>query len=162
MNSVAGPRLGIFMPVWVRTIINDKKSQTGSRNFKPVYFWVSHIRVFIRQNILSWNQVPSILSRFHVNAGPAKISYRSVSIPFSRKYLRTMGYSSSNTSEMYSVHFIVALGFPNGQPSIYQGNQIYGFSCPAFETGSTWIFLKPGVLSLVSDELVLIKQSNSL
>ena len=28
-------------------------------------------------------------------------------------------------------------GFPNGQPSIYQGNQIYGFSCPAFETGTT-------------------------
>ena len=30
-------------------------------------------------------------------------------------------------------------GVPNGQARIYQGNQIYGFSCPAFERGTTWI-----------------------
>ena len=31
-------------------------------------------------------------------------------------------------------------GFPNGQSSIYQGSETYGFSCQAFETGTTWNF----------------------
>lgn len=31
-------------------------------------------------------------------------------------------------------------GFPNGQPRINQGNQIYEFGCPAFQIGTTWIF----------------------
>ena len=39
------------------------------------------------------------------------------------------------------MHLIVGgWQFPNGQPSIYQGNQTYGFSCLAFETGRTYIF----------------------
>ena len=32
------------------------------------------------------------------------------------------------------LHLNTACRFPNGQASIYQGNQIYGFNCPAFET----------------------------
>ena len=41
--------------------VNDNKSQTRSRDFRPVCFWVSDI--FIRQNIFSSrNQAPSILS----------------------------------------------------------------------------------------------------
>ena len=36
-----------------------------------------------------------------------------------------------------SQHGLHCRVFPNGQLSIYQSNQIYGFSCPAFETGTT-------------------------
>ena len=42
-------------------------------------------------------------------------------------------------ASQHGMHLIVG-GFPNRQPNIYQDNHIYGFSCPAFETGITWIF----------------------
>ena len=51
-------------------------------------------------------------------------------------------------------------GFPNGQPKIYQGNQIYGFGCTAFEPASTWIFLKFAIcfyiLAKVSKKIVTV------
>ena len=28
----------------------------------------------------------------------------------------------------------------SGQPRVYQSNQMHGFRCPAFETGTTWFF----------------------
>ena len=43
-TSVVGPRREILVPVWVRTDlvrVCDNKSQTGSRNFKPVCFSVN-------------------------------------------------------------------------------------------------------------------------
>ena len=58
-----------------RSHVNDIKSQTGSRNFKPVCFWVSH--TFSRQ-IVSFR--PGFMW------AAAKISYRSEFVPVSCKY----------------------------------------------------------------------------
>ena len=45
--SVAGPSREILEPC--SSHVNDSKSQTRSRNFKPVFFWVSDMA--IRQNM---------------------------------------------------------------------------------------------------------------
>ena len=39
----------------------------------------------------------------------------------------------------HRVHFNNCRGGSKWEPRIYQGNQIHGFGCPVFETGTTWI-----------------------
>ena len=46
--------------------------------------------------------------------------------------------------------------FPSGEPSIYQGNQIYGFSCPAFETGTTWNLISSTNIIIIIIILLLL------
>ena len=50
-----------------RSHVNDNKSQAGSRNCKPVRFLGQRYTYLTRHVISSWNQVPSISSRFHIN-----------------------------------------------------------------------------------------------
>ena len=52
-----------------RSHVNLNKSQTGSRNFKPVCFWVSHIYLLEKKHVVSSRILAqSISSRFHANS----------------------------------------------------------------------------------------------
>ena len=81
-----------------RSYENDSKSQTGSRNFKPLCFSVSPYIFFLPKKhiISSRNQAPSISSRFHVN-GAGRSSHRSEFVPVS--YSADVSAPISNSTE---------------------------------------------------------------